>query len=378
MTNITSLITNMTNNITDPGTGWGYLAFVGVLLVACIVCNGLILVVFALDHTIRNETNNFVVSLACADIVVGMVSMPLWIANSAPNVKVTYYINSIDLLCCSASIFSCALLSLERALKINCPYWYANTVTTDRVKIVIVIGWITAIVVGGLSFARGHNANNIPYISFITLVIYVLPVIAICISYISILFVALKHSHNIRRQSRRVSGDSSPKLRSDAKIAWRLGIFIAVFIICWTPVFIAIWFDALMVGSTLPLAFRVAASSLPYLNAVINPFLYALGNAAFRKSMKKLYKRKTMSQNTKISSSRRMQTSIFNMNLNHSPSLSRTVQTSPKTDRKSKVLLPSNHHHSRSLKELSQSESTCEYLKYQSRQGITYIYESSV
>ena len=333
---------NNTTDIMNNEAGWAYLAVVGVLFLACIVCNGLILAVFLLDHAIRNQTNIFVVSLACADIVVGVVSMPLWIANSAPHITTTYYLYSIDLLCCSASIFSCALLSLERALKIICPYWYANTATTDRVKIVILFGWIAAILVGGLSLARGEDANNIPYISFITLVIYVLPVLAICISYLSIFFVARKHSNDIRKQSRGVARDLSPRLKGDTKTAWRLGIFIAVFIICWTPVFVTIWVDALLRNPALmPLPFRVLTSTLPYLNAVINPFLYALGNSAFRKSMKKLYKRKTMSRNAKSSSSsRRIDTSTLNTNINNSPTLSRTTQTSPKTARKDDVLLP--------------------------------------
>lgn len=371
---------NTTDDIYDPGTGWAYLAVVSALFLACIICNGLILAVFLFDHTIRNQTNNFVVSLACADIVVGIVSMPLWIANSAPHITTTYYLYSIDLLCCSASIFSCALLSLERALKIICPYWYANTATTDRVKIVILFGWIAAILVGGLSLIRREDANNIPYISFITLVIYVLPVLTIFISYLSIFFVACKHSHDIQRQSRGVSKELSARLKGDTKTAWRLGIFIAVFIICWTPVFVTIWVDALSNNSTLPVPFFVLASTLPYVNAVINPFLYALGNSAFRKSMKKLFKRKTMSQNGKRSSSRRLHTSTLNTNINNSTTLCRA---SPKTDRKDNVLLPLDQQpHPSALKQLislPQSKLACKPLiKYQPRRGLRHMWESSV
>ena len=320
------IVGNMTtSNIINPGAGWAYLVVVVALLLACIFCNGLILVVFILNHSVRNRTNNFVVSLACADLVVGVVSMPLWIANAAPQVSTSYYLTSIDLLCCSASIFSCALLSLERALKITCPYWYVNAVTTDRVKIVIGFGWIAASLVGCLSLTRGKNPNNIPYISFISLVIFVLPVLVIGISYLSIFFVARKHSQNIRRQSRRIVRECAPRMDSDARTAWRLGLFIVVFIICWTPVFITIWSNALLGNSALPVAFRVLTSTLPYLNAVINPFLYALQNPLFRRAIKRLLKSNKVSRITK-SSSKRIETSTFHTNINNSPTISRPAR----------------------------------------------------
>ena len=48
-----------------------------------------------------------------------------------------------------------------------------------------------------------------------------------------------------------------------------------------------------------------------------------------------------MSRNAKSSSSsRRIDTSTLNTNINNSPTLSRTTQTSPKTARKDDVLLP--------------------------------------
>lgn len=321
---------NATQN-NDVAEGMIFLSVVVVLLLTCLFCNGLILAVFFLERTIRNQTNIFVVSLACADLVVASISMTLWIVDSDPVIIIPYkWIVSVDLMCCSASIFSCTLLSLERVLKITWPYWYLNTATTERVKYVISFGWIAAILIGGLSLTRGANPSNIPYICFISLVIYALPVLIISVSYIIIFCVARKHSQSIRRENRRIAGSSSQTAHSDTKTAWRLGIFIAIFIICWTPTFIKIWARALS-SNPLPVEFHVLASTLPYLNAAINPFMYALGTSVFRKAMKKTFRKKMVLQNTKNSRKRTQETSTFQTNI---------FQGSPKSDRKEIVSSP--------------------------------------
>ena len=326
------------NNGTYPAASsaeqWYFLGLIIILVIACIVCNSIIVAVFIVEKSIRNHANMFVLSLACADLVVGMVLMPLWIANSTPGLNLHYYHTSVDIFCCSASILNCAVLSIERVIKINFPYWYTNNVTTFRLKIVILLVWTAAVLVGGFSLLRGYNANSIPFLAFITIFIYVLPVLAIFASYVSIFFVAHKHTQSIRRQKRQIDGDHTTYTgMSEAKTAWRLSVFILVFIICWTPFFIKIWGSLLF--KTGPVYFSVLANTLTNINAAINPFLYALFNPLFRKGMVKLYKRKKRN-NQKMGSIRRNDNSTAQTNINNSPSVSRPVSTqcSPLTERR--------------------------------------------
>ena len=326
----------MVNNTypNSPSEQWHFFGVIVILVIACIVCNSIILAVFIVEKLIRNHANMFVVSLACADLVVGMISMPLWIANSSPNVELHYYHTSVDILCCSASIFNCALLSTERALKIIFPYWYTNNVTAFRLKVVILLGWIAAVLVGSLSLLRGTDPNNLPFIIFISIFIYILPVLAILISYMSIFVVAHKHAKSIRKQERRIDGDTTSIRMSEAKTAWRLSVFIIVFIICWTPFFVTIWVRLLFLKNGPPVPFYVVANTLPYINAVINPFLYALFNPTFRRGMVMFYKKKKGTRQ-KMESIRRNEISTALTNLNNSPSMSRTVSTQfiPQTER---------------------------------------------
>ncbi len=330
---MTTVSNNGTYSANSSTEQWYFLGVIVILLIACIFCNCIIVTVFILEKSIRNHAHMFVVSLACADLVVGMISMPLWIADSSPALKLHYYHTSVDILCCSASILNCALLSVERALKINFPYWYTNNVTAFRIKVVILHAWIAAVLVGGLSLLRGDNENSIPYIVFISIFIYILPVLTILTSYVSIFFVAHKHAKSIRQQKRRVDGDTSCKRMSEAKTAWRLGVFIIVFIICWTPFFIKIWGSLLLAKG--PLYFSVIANTLTNINAAINPFLYALFNPSFRKGMAKLYRKKKGTRQ-KMECSRRNEISTGHTNLTNSPSTSRVVSThcSPQTERR--------------------------------------------
>jgi hypothetical protein len=316
----------MVNNTTypgkpsDPELQWVFLGFIVILVIACIVCNSIIIAVFIAEKSIRNHANMFVVSLACADLVVGMISMPLWIADSSPNLKIHYYHKSVDILCFSASIFICALLSIERALKIGSPFWYTNYVTAFRLKVIIVLGWIAAVLVGSLSLLRGTDPNNLPYIIFISIFIYILPVLAILISYMSIFVVAHRHAKSIRKQERRIDGGTTSIRMSDAKTAWRLSVFIIVFVICWTPVFVLIW-GRLFLRNRPPVYFIIVATTLPYINAVINPFLYALFNPLFRRGIVKFYKKRKGTRQ-RMESIRRKESSTALTNPSNSFSMS--------------------------------------------------------
>ena len=368
----------MANNGTNPTSSskeeWFFLGLIIILIVACIICNFIIVAVFIVEKSIRNHANMFVLSLACADLVVGMVLMPLWIADSTPGLNLHYYHTSVDIFCCSASILNCAFLSIERAIKINLPYWYMNNVTTFRLKIVILLVWIAAALIGGSSLLRGYNVNSIPYLAPITILIYVLPVLAIIASYISIFCVAHKHTQSIRQQKRRIAGDSTYTGISETKTAWRLSVFILVFIVCWTPFFVKTWGSLLF--KTGPIYFSVMANTLTNLNAAINPFLYALFNPSFRKGMVKLYRRKKRN-NQKMESSRRIEISTGQTNIN-SPSISRVVSTqcSPLTERRdlryhpdtSELLISPRDEH----------RHPCNKDKYSPEKNRMYMYETSL
>ncbi|XP_028401740.1 histamine H2 receptor-like [Dendronephthya gigantea] len=322
---------NSTGVEPPPDASW-FLGVIVFLMVLCILCNSLIVVTFIVEKSIRNQANMFVVSLACSDLVVGMVSIPFWIANAALDAELHYYSYTVDILCGSASIFNCALLSIERALKISLPYWYINNVSSLRVKIAILCGWIGAVLVGGLSLARGTDRNNIPYIMFLTIVVYILPVMVIFVSYVSIFIVAHKHLRRIRKQKGRRPVETTRMNVSEWKTALRLSVFIVVYIICWTPLFIKIWRKVFLPDRLV--GFEVVAATLPNINAAVNPFLYALLNPLFRKGMGKLYTRNKGAGRT-LESSRRNELSTAQTNINNSPSTGRAVsaQCSPNTER---------------------------------------------
>lgn len=324
---------NCTNNSkgdSPPEVQWHFFAFIVIMAIVCIFCNGIIVAVFIVEKSIRNHPNIFVISLACADLVLGIVETPLYLVNASPDVDLPYFYISFDISMFSAAIFSCTLLSIERALKIKFPYWYVNNVTTSRIKKVVLLGWIAAILVGSLSLTRGENSNSIRYVLFISIFIYVLPVLAITVSYTSIFLVAHKHTKSIRRQNSGIAGQQTRIRISEVKTAWRLGVFIIVYVICWTPHFINLWWRVLLehdlLEHNMPLAFAVAGPTLPIVNAVINPFLYALFNPAFRKGIAKLYKRKKQASNY-MESIPRNEISTRQTNITNSPSVSRIVSS---------------------------------------------------
>ncbi|XP_028401309.1 5-hydroxytryptamine receptor-like [Dendronephthya gigantea] len=321
---------NLTVHPSPESAVW-FLGIVVLLLVSCLICNTTILVVFVAEKSFRNRANMLVGSLACSDLVVGMVSIPLWIANSTTEVDLHYYHYSVDILCCSASIFNCALLSMERALKITLPYWYANNVNSVRIKIAILVSWIGAVFVGGLSLARGTDRNNIPYIIFLSVIIYILPVIVMFASNISIFIVAYKHAKSIRKQKCRLTCKATRMKVSESKTSLRLSVISIAYVICWTPVFVKVWGKILLPDGT-PSYFNVTAVTLTHVNAVVNPFLYALLNPLFRKAIGKLY-RKSKGFDRKRESKRRNDVSAVHTNHKNGNVTRKATHCSPKTNR---------------------------------------------
>ena len=67
-------------------------------------------------------------------------------------------------------------------------------------------------------------------------------------------------------------------------------LVVALFIICWAPFAITMFFDVYY-PSPLPRAVDIASLLLGYLNSMCNPILYGLRNSAFKQGFQKLYSR---------------------------------------------------------------------------------------
>ncbi|XP_076362516.1 putative G-protein coupled receptor No18 [Tachypleus tridentatus] len=116
------------------------------IMVATVFGNILVIISIFTYRPLRSVQNIFLVSLACADIAVAILVMPL---------NVTYSIIgrwvfglwacemwlTCDVLCCTASILSLCVIALDRYWAIHDPINYAQKRTLKRVLLTIFMVW---------------------------------------------------------------------------------------------------------------------------------------------------------------------------------------------------------------------------------------------
>lgn len=101
-----------------------------VLLIVLIIGGNLLVVTaFFMTSKLRTKTNYFVVSLACTDLMVGLISVPMWIYFVIPSqfMNPSYkYFKSLDMVSGAASIMHLTCISAERCYAIVSPLKHRN------------------------------------------------------------------------------------------------------------------------------------------------------------------------------------------------------------------------------------------------------------
>lgn len=126
---------------------------VTIVVVVIIVGNALVCIaVTGKDRSIKGIQHWFLVSLAVADLMVGVLIMPLGIVNDlygcwvfGPFLCLMWKV--LDVLACTASILGLCLISLDRYFCITKPIQYAKWRTGRRARFMIGAIWVLSVVI---------------------------------------------------------------------------------------------------------------------------------------------------------------------------------------------------------------------------------------
>nr|ANO38997.1 GCR015 [Schmidtea mediterranea] len=119
----------------------------GIVVIITVVGNLLVLTSFIVERQLRSISNYFLLSLAVADLMIGLVSMPLYtgylVVGEWP---LPYYICdlwlSIDYTMSNASVANLLIISIDRYCSVTRPLTYRIKRTSKKVSIWIGIAWI--------------------------------------------------------------------------------------------------------------------------------------------------------------------------------------------------------------------------------------------
>ncbi|XP_028408115.1 dopamine receptor 2-like [Dendronephthya gigantea] len=291
--------------------------------------NTLVLIVTWRDRSLHQPNKYFIALLAVADLMVGLFVEPfnayhlMHISLEKTSIHACRFMVWIDTFALTASIYTLSLISADRYLKISKPFQYKSIMTTSRsLKIIAVVVFISisfaifsatprsgslGILSTGIdscNFAIDLNAVKIFHL-FMSISLFFLPALIILIMYALIFLVAHKRNKMLARgelgqttntQSQRTA------LRKDVKVIKMLLIVAGVFICCWGPIHIwmLLWFyyPNFSVWNTASLSYwkgyfviAFIVRTLPLLNSLFNPIIYACLDKTYRDAFKHLFQR---------------------------------------------------------------------------------------
>ena len=124
----------------------------GILNVAVIIGNSLVIAAVFTSAKLRTTTNGFVCSLAVADLLVGLMVLPFSNANEV----LRYWVFgpiwcsvwlAVDVWLCTASILNLVAISFDRYIAISKPFKYHNLLSPKKGKFLVGFVWILAFVI---------------------------------------------------------------------------------------------------------------------------------------------------------------------------------------------------------------------------------------
>lgn len=247
--------------------------YIPVFLTA-VIGNITVLFVVIPNRRMWSVTNNFLLNLAIADLLVAFVCVPMTVAEKIYRLwiygealcKLVPYLQGVSV---TASILTITSMSLDRCLAIRHPVKYRNIRTSKYARIIVVIIWIVSCLLAiPLLFVRSTSTLEIIEGEFLTycledwtnhlhrqvydvillILIFFIPGVTLLVAYLLMgkkLWIPdrkLIAERTLPRRTRRKSHEREQSIRNLTQNRRRLAklcIAIAVvFIICWTPYFI--------------------------------------------------------------------------------------------------------------------------------------------
>ncbi|XP_015758558.1 PREDICTED: tyramine/octopamine receptor-like isoform X2 [Acropora digitifera] len=268
-------------------TIWAYssVAVCSVITFLIVTGNLLVIIAFLTTPKLKTKTNYFIFSLAIADLLVGLFSVPLWIyvVLSLDFSSLLYqYYKLADTLSGSSSILHLTCVSVERCYAIVAPLKHRK-IRKVTIYSGIVLSWLLAILSAALLKIMISKWTDIPV--FITFAFFIVPLILIIAAYITIFITARKSFQGQRKMS----------LKRELHIAYTVALITGVFVICWLPFFLTIllfkWCGVKCAEFVYDMRVIMIVKILHYGNSALNPIVYAVKNRNFNHAFKMILKK---------------------------------------------------------------------------------------
>ena len=259
----------------------------GFVAILAVLGNSFVIAAFMRFKKLRRRTNYFVVGLAAADILIGLLSISFWITT-----MVSVWLESIfwmkssllyrafialDVFSGIASILHLLLISLERLYAIGCPVRHRVS-STRSYFLAASLSWCLTLIVTVL-FAAQKHFTHFPRL-FVLLFCFLVPLIMICFTYITLWLLVKFQKHDSNFWNR----------HKEIKLSLTIFFVILLFIAAWTP-FMVINIVMFFCGHcVIPNNVAYVSKLLHYSNSAVNPLVYGYRLPEFKRALRILIK----------------------------------------------------------------------------------------
>ena len=291
------------------------LAIALLLIVICVVtvCSNLaVCLTICANRFLHTTTYLLIFSLALADLLVSLLSMPFRIdsllhdENWCLGKSVCALWVWVDLVSCSASIGSLAAVSIDRFIAVRYPLRYPALMTQRTALVMILIVWFYSAFWASLghynwtygqteSFNTKYHAcgkNDRLYYTTVASLAFFLPLGIIVGAYSYITRVAFQQRRrnltNAVHPPESTQTIKSIRVFQELKAAKMMACVVGVFCFCWLPFFILLYVSLWQnIGSNLAIR-EMFQTIFPNLNSSLNPFIYMLFTRELRLKVGKM------------------------------------------------------------------------------------------